>query len=158
MKLQPHRNVQLRSGHQQSASNRTQDLSASAVTAAKRTVTFRDPALAYIDVQKGGWTDPYARQWRDHFETYVFSKIGSLPLQVVNDIDVVLSMIEPLWNSRTQTAWRIRGPLEMVIDWAKFRGYCMGENAARWKGALGPPPAAPGKGPRCPTLPRVPLS
>jgi integrase len=45
-------------------------------------------------------------------------------------------VLEPLWKIRTETAWRIRGRLEMVIDWAKFRGYCTGENAARWKGHL----------------------
>jgi integrase len=107
-----------------------------AVAATKRTMTFRDAALAYIEARESGWTAPYARQWRDHFEAYVFPQIGALPMQAVNDTGVVLSILEPLWETRTETAWRIRGRLKMVIDWAKFHGYCTGENAARWEGHL----------------------
>ena len=107
-----------------------------AVAAAKNAISFRDAALAYIDAHKDGWTAPYARQWRDHFEAYVFPQIGGLPMQVANDTAVVLRVLEPHWKLRTETAWRIRGRLEMVIDFAKFRGYCAGENAARWKGHL----------------------
>jgi integrase len=106
------------------------------VAAAKEAVSFRDAALAYIDAHKAGWTAPYARQWRDHFEAYVFPKIGALPMQAANDTEIVLAVLEPIWQTRTETAWRIRGRLEMVINWAKFRGYCTGENAARWRGHL----------------------
>jgi len=116
-----------------------------AVAAAKRTVTFRDAALAYIDTQKGGWTAPYARQWLDHFHAYVFPQIGALPIQVANDTNVVLGVLEPLWNGPTETAWRLRGRIEKVIDWATFRGYCTGENAARWKGHLAFQLPHPGK-------------
>jgi integrase len=105
-------------------------------TAAKNTMTFRDAALRYIDARKDGWTEPYARQWRDHFEAYVFPKIGALPMQTANDTAVVLKVLEPHWKVRTETAWRIRGRLEMVINWAKVHGCCIGENAARWKGHL----------------------
>jgi integrase len=106
------------------------------VATAKTAMTFRKAALAFIDVKKSGWTAPYAQQWVDHFETYVFPEIGALPMQVVNDTDVVLKILEPIWQTRTETAWRIRGRLEMIIDWAKFRGFCTGENAARWEGHL----------------------
>jgi integrase len=99
-------------------------------------MTFRDAALAYIEARESGWTAPYARQWRGHFEAYVFPQIGALPMQAANDTGVVLSILEPLWKTGTETAWRIRGRLETVIDWAKFRGCCIGENAARWKGHL----------------------
>jgi len=56
-----------------------------------------------------------------------------------------LGVLEPLWKTRTETAWRIRGRLEMIIDWTKFRGYCTGENAARWKGHLAFHLQRPGK-------------
>jgi integrase len=107
-----------------------------AVAATKRVMTFRDAALAYIGTREDGWTPAYARQWRDHFEAYVFPKIGRLSMPAVNDTNVVLGVLEPLWKTRPGTAWRIRGRLEVIIDWAKFRGYCTGENAARWKGHL----------------------
>jgi integrase len=107
-----------------------------AIAATKRVMRFQDAAVAFIEAHEDGWTPAYARQWRDHFGAYVFSKIGALPMQAVNHTDVVLGVLEPLWKTRPETAWRIRGRLEMVIDWAKFRGFCTGENAARWKGHL----------------------
>jgi integrase len=116
-----------------------------AVAATKRVKTFRDAALAYIEAQEDGWTRAYAQQWRDHFEAYVFPQIGALPMQAVNDTNVVLGILEPLWKTRTVTGWRIRGRLEVIIDWAKFRGYCTGENAARWKGHLAIPLQHPEK-------------
>ena len=107
-----------------------------AIVATKRTMTFRDAALAYIEARESGWTVHYARQWRDHFEAYVFPQIGALPMQAANDTSVVLGILKPLWKTRTDTAWRICGRLKMVIDWARFRKYCTGENAASWKGHL----------------------
>jgi integrase len=68
-----------------------------------------------------------------------------VPVQVVNDTNIVLGVLEPLWKGPTETAWRLRGRLEKVIDWAKFRGHCTGENAARWKGHLALHLPRPGK-------------
>jgi integrase len=107
-----------------------------ALTAAKTAMTFKKAALAYIDGHKDGWTAPYTRQWRVHFETFAFPQIGALPVQSVNNTEVVLRVLEPIWKTRTVTAWNIRARIEMIINWAKFRGYCTGENAARWRGHL----------------------
>ena len=104
--------------------------------AAKTAMTFRKAADAYIEGHKDGWTANYTQQWRVHFETYVFPQIGALPMQAVNDTDVVLRVLEPIWKTRTVTAWNIRARIEMIINWAKFRDYCTGENAARWRGHL----------------------
>ena len=65
-----------------------------------------------------------------------FPRSAPYPMPAVNHNNVVLGILEPLWKTRTGTAWRIRERLEMIIDWAKFRGHCTGENAARWKGHL----------------------
>jgi integrase len=61
--------------------------------------------------------------------------IGKLP---VNEIDVrhVTKILEPLWATTTETASRLRGCIEAVLDWAKVRGYRTGENPARWRGHL----------------------
>ena len=107
-----------------------------ALAAAKMAMTFRKAALAFIDGHKDGWTANYTRQWRVHFETFVFPEIGALPMQAVNNTDVVLRVLEPIWKTRTVTASNIRARIETIINWSIFHRYCAGDNAARWKGHL----------------------
>jgi integrase len=56
----------------------------------------------------------------------------------VGDVDVamVMKVVEPLWPTKTETASRVRGRIETVLDWAKVRRYRLGENPARWRGHL----------------------
>ena len=58
--------------------------------------------------------------------------------KAVNDVTVgdVMRVLEPLWRSRTETATRVRGRIESILDFAKARGWREGENPARWKGHL----------------------
>ncbi|HEY2560761.1 MAG TPA: integrase arm-type DNA-binding domain-containing protein [Caldimonas sp.] len=98
--------------------------------------TFKFCALAYIDAHEAGWRNPkHAQQWRNTLETYAYPLIGDL---LVRDIALpqVLAVLEPLWKSKTETASRLRGRLESVLDWATTRGYREGLNPARWKGHL----------------------
>jgi integrase len=60
---------------------------------------------------------------------------GDLPVQAV-DTGLVMQIIQPLWKSRTETASRVRGRIESILDWAKAHGYCDGENPARWRGHI----------------------
>jgi len=99
-------------------------------------MTFRKVALTYIARREQGWSASNAKQWRDQFERHVFPKIGTLTMPAVNDTTVVLEVLEPLWAERPATAGRLRARLETIIDSAKFKGYCKGDNAARWKGHL----------------------
>src|SRR5262249_12664492 len=60
------------------------------------------------------------------------------------DTGLVMKVIEPLWTAKSETASRLRSRIELILDWAKVRGYREGENPARWKGHLDhllPPPA-----------------
>jgi integrase len=61
--------------------------------------------------------------------------IGDLPVGEI-DTGLVLKILEPIWTSKTETAGRVRGRLESVLDWAAARGYRSGENPARWRGHL----------------------
>jgi integrase len=99
-------------------------------------MTFRKVALTYIARREQGWSTSNAKQWRDQFERHVFPKIGTLTMPTVNNTAVVLEVLEPLWTERPSTAGRLRARLETIIDWAKFKGYCKGDNVARWKGHL----------------------
>lgn len=98
--------------------------------------TFKFCALAYIDAHEAGWRNAkHAQQWRNTLETYAYPVIGNL---LARDIGLpqVLAVLEPIWKTKTETAARLRGRIESVLDWATTRGYRSGLNPARWKGHL----------------------
>ena len=104
--------------------------------AAARTMNFNQCAEAYIASHEISWkNDKHRQQWRNTLSTYVSPVFGSVPVQDVG-IDLIMEVIEPLWKSKTETARRIRGRIEVVLDWARVRGYRTGENPARWRGNI----------------------
>ncbi len=104
--------------------------------AAARSMTFDKCAEAYISAHEASWRNKkHRQQWRSTLSTYVSPVFGSVPVQDV-DIDLVMKVIEPLWSEKTETARRVRGRVEVILDWAKVRGYRSGENPARWRGHL----------------------
>jgi integrase len=52
------------------------------------------------------------------------------------DVALVMKALEPIWHTNPETASRLRGRIEAVLDWATVRGYRNGENPARWRGHL----------------------
>jgi integrase len=104
--------------------------------ASTRTMTFRKCAEAYIEAHKAGWKNAkHAAQWPATLGTYAYPVFGDLP---ISDIDVTLvsKVLEPIWKTKTETASRLRGRIERVLDWATVRGYRQGDNPARWRGHL----------------------
>lgn len=77
-------------------------------------------------------------------ETYAFPHIGKLLVQDVGQ-EHVLKVLEPIWATKTETASRLRGRIESVLDWATVRKYRSGDNPARWRGYLDQLLAAPNK-------------
>ena len=61
--------------------------------------------------------------------------IGDLPVQAV-DVAHVMKILEPIWQTKPETASRVRGRIEAVLDWATARSYRQGDNPARWRGHL----------------------
>ncbi len=101
-----------------------------------RAITFKQCAETYIAAHEAGWRNPkHRQQWRNTLESYVYPVIGDLPVQDI-DTPLVLKALEPIWQDKTDTASRIRGRIEIILDWAKFREYRSGENPARWRGHL----------------------
>jgi integrase len=101
-----------------------------------KSIIFRDCAKAYIEAQKSGWKNAkHASQWESTLETYAYPIIGSLPVNVIDE-GHILKILEPIWNAKTETASRVRGRIEKVLDLARFRKARVGENPARWKGHL----------------------
>lgn len=108
-------------------------------------VTFESAASAYIDAHGDTWKNPKHRaQWSSTLTTYAFPVIGGLRTAHVTQAHV-LAVLEPIWKTKNETAARLRGRIEAVLDWATVRGYREGENPARWKGRLDKLLPAPGK-------------
>jgi hypothetical protein len=99
-------------------------------------MTFEKCAEAHIAAHKAGWRDGRTEaQWRQSLMAYVYPHFGVLSVQSV-DISLVLKALEPIWTAKPETASRVRGRIESIIDWATARGYRRGENPARWRGHL----------------------
>ncbi|HKD47783.1 MAG TPA: Arm DNA-binding domain-containing protein, partial [Rhizomicrobium sp.] len=103
---------------------------------AARAITFQECAEKYIEAHKTAWKNAkHATQWPSTLKTYAYPVIGSLSVQAI-DTALVTKIIEPIWSDKPETASRLRGRIEAVLDWAKARGFRAGENPARWRGHL----------------------
>jgi integrase len=97
-----------------------------------RGVTFREVAEQYITQHSPAWKNAkHASQWRSTLATYVYPAVGSLPIQAV-DVALILDIIRPMWLEKTETASRVRGRIEAIIDYATPM-YRTGDNPARWQ-------------------------
>lgn len=98
--------------------------------------TFRAAAEELIADKAKGWRNPKHRaQWAATLERYAYPEFGDKPVQEV-DSDAVMRVLRPIWERVPETASRLRGRIEAVLDAARARGWRDGENPARWKGHL----------------------
>ncbi|TSB04579.1 tyrosine-type recombinase/integrase [Sphingorhabdus contaminans] len=99
-------------------------------------ITFRQVAESYIKANEGGWRNgKHRQQWRNTLSTYVYPIIGDLSVASIGTPHV-LKILEPIWQDKPETASRLRGRIEIVLDAAKARGYREGDNPARWRGHI----------------------
>lgn len=101
-------------------------------------LTFKRAALDYISAHELGWKNSkHRQQWRNTLEEYAYPKIGQLDVQDI-ETSHVLSVLRPIWQDRTETASRLRGRIEQVLDAARATGAIKPpwENPARWRGHL----------------------
>jgi hypothetical protein len=104
--------------------------------AAAKTMTFADCARAYILAHRAGWKNAkHVSQWENTIADYANPIIGALAVQVI-DTALVMRVLEPIWTKIPETASRLRGRIESVLDWATVRGFRTGDNPARWRGHL----------------------
>jgi integrase len=108
------------------------------------TVPFEQCAKDYIRAHKAGWKNAkHADQWTSTLETWAYPIIGKLPVGSIST-DLVMKVLQQpvdgeegtFWEARTETASRVRGRIENVLDWARAKKLREGENPARWKGLL----------------------
>jgi integrase len=103
---------------------------------AAKAMTFKESAALYVASHRAGWRNPkHAAQWQATLATYAEPVMGGLSVQAI-DTALVLKVLEPIWTVKPETAGRVRGRMESILDWAKVRGYRAGENPARWRGHL----------------------
>lgn len=99
-------------------------------------MTFQDAARAYMTKEAPSWKNPkHGDQWRNTLETYAYPIIGRLYLRHFTR-EHVLQVLEPIWLTKNETASRLRGRIEAILNWGKVKGYRSGENPAAWRGNL----------------------
>ncbi len=99
-------------------------------------ITFKAVAENYIGANEDSWrNNKHRQQWKNTLATYVYPVIGELPVAEVGTAHV-LQILEPIWKAKAETASRVRGRMETILDAAKARGYRDGENPARWRGHI----------------------
>jgi len=101
-----------------------------------RVVTFKQAAQACIEAHGASWkSGKHAKQWTATLSTYVYPVVGALPVGDVTD-EHVLEILRPIWAGKTETASRVRGRIESVLDYARASKWRSGDNPARWRGHL----------------------
>ena len=114
---------------------RTQAAAEAQATKVSQT-TFRAAADAYIALHQDGWrNDKHRAQWRSTLKAYAIPHFGEMPIAAI-ETSHVLAALEPIWREKPETARRVRGRIETILDAAKVRGLRSGENPARWRGHL----------------------
>ena len=98
--------------------------------------TFEQAAGEYIKIHADSWSnDKHRKQWESTLAAYAFPVVGKLSLRDIRQ-EHILKILEPIWTTKTETATRVRGRMESILDWAKVKGLRSGENPAAWKGHL----------------------
>jgi integrase len=108
-----------------------------AITSRAQQISFDEAITQCMATRSAEWKNiKHGQQWHNTLTTYASPLLGKLPVDLITT-DLVHKVLQPIWQTKTETATRVRQRIETVLDWCKARGYCQGENPARLKGALG---------------------
>lgn len=98
--------------------------------------TFTEVAAAYIAAHQASWKNAkHRQQWTNTLDAYAFPVLGKLGVAMIGTAEIT-RVLEPIWHEKPETAARVRGRIEAVLDFATARGWRTGENPARWRGHL----------------------
>lgn len=112
---------------------------------ARKQKTFRECAEAVLAIKGSELKNKkHIAQWGTSLETYAYPVIGQKKVSEITRADL-LAILEPIWLTKNETASRVRGRIETVLDYAKAKEYFEGDNPAAWKGMLKPLLPMPGK-------------
>lgn len=97
---------------------------------------FANCAADYIETHKSGWkNEKHIQQWRNTLETYAVPHFGNRHVQQIALKDIK-KMLDPIWYQKPETASRVQGRVERILDWATVQGYRTGDNPCRWRNFL----------------------
>jgi integrase len=97
---------------------------------------FEAVAAEYIEAHKAGWKNAkHGDQWTATLMAYAYPVIGALDVATIK-LDHILQILKPIWIVKSETASRVRGRIESVLDYAAVHGWRSRENPARWRGYL----------------------
>jgi integrase len=107
-----------------------------AETARAKELTFKKACERFIAAREAEWQNSkHRQQWENTLATYAEPVMGELDVSEI-DQNHVMKVLDPIWRIKTETATRVRGRIEQVLDWAAAHGHRKGENPARWRGHL----------------------
>ena len=128
------------SGAREKAASATRALAAGLNPIAERRRTGGIPTFGAVaddvceTLHEGFRNAKHKAQWKSTLATYA-APLRNKPVDTVSTDDV-LSVLKPIWSTKRETASRVRGRIEKVLDAAKAKGFRQGENPARWRGRL----------------------
>lgn len=100
------------------------------------TLTFREACAKYIKTKSVAWKNvKHEQQWTNTLETYALPVIGEKVCESINLHDI-MAILEPIWNTKNETATRVRSRIENILDWAITHRHRTSDNPSRWKGRL----------------------
>lgn len=102
----------------------------------QRSHTFKACAESFIKSKRSGWSNAkHADQWTNTLTTYAYPVIGHLAPFAIT-VEHLMQILSPIWQTKHETATRLRSRVEQVLDYARVMGYRSGENPARYQGNL----------------------
>ena len=110
---------------------------ATAIAARAHQITFDEAISQCMAAKSVEWKNiKHGQQWQNTLTTYASPLLGKMSVDLIST-ELIHKVLQPIWQTKTETATRVRQRIETVLDWCKARGYCKGDNPARLKGALG---------------------
>ena len=101
-----------------------------------KALKFSKACELFIAAREAEWKNSKHRdQWENTLATYAVPVLGAMPVAAIETTHV-MQVLDPIWRTKTETATRVRGRIEQILDWATVRGNRTGENPARWRGHL----------------------
>lgn len=125
--------------------DKRQEIKSALLASRASALTFEQCAAAFIAAKEAEWKNAkHGDQWRNTLSAYAYPLVGKVLVRDVGQSHI-MQILEPIWTTKTETASRLRGRIENVLDYATARGYRQGDNPARWRGHLDKLLATPSK-------------